>query len=217
MYNLTTTFIAFFKIAAVLAVVTVLQGCAISHLTSGFGSGIFGKKSAKGENRNYISSVSQQNLLAAAKSDIGQGGDVHLNATGCPQFSAWPNNRHLTIYEPGKSGDGLSIIYRGEITKTARECKISPGLVGVKYGFAGRVLLGPKGKSGTVKLPILVYVTDRDRNKIHTDRLTVNVEVSKDNPIGYFSTVKVVKFPIQAGVRPLDYKIFVAFEQPATL
>ena len=58
----------------------------------------------------------------------------------------------MTIYEPGRVGDGLAVMHRGEISKTARECQIEPGRITVKYGFSGRVLLGPKGKSGRVTL-----------------------------------------------------------------
>ena len=72
----------------------------------------------------------------------------------------------MTIYEPGKVGDGLAVMHRGEITKTARECQIEPGRITVKYGFSGRVLLGPKGKSGRVTLPLNVFVTDAKREKI---------------------------------------------------
>ena len=63
-------------------------------------------------------------------------------AHGCPKVVMWPRDNNLTIYETGRAGDGLAIIHRGEITKTARECQIEPGRVTVRYGFSGRVLLG---------------------------------------------------------------------------
>ena len=37
--------------------------------------------------------------------------------------------------------------------------------------------------------------------KIATDKATVDVAVSLDKPIGYFSTVKTITFPIPEGAR----------------
>ena len=100
----------------------------------------------------------------------------------------------MTIYEQGKVGDGLAVMHRGEITKTARECQIEPGRITVKYGFSGRVLLGPKGRPGRVTLPLNVFVTDAKREKVVTDKVTVDVDVALDKPIGYFSFVRTVTF-----------------------
>ena len=38
----------------------------------------------------------------------------------------------------------------------------------MKYGFAGRVLLGPKGRPGPITLPLKVHVTDKSRNRVAT-------------------------------------------------
>src|SRR5439155_22358042 len=103
--------------------------------------------------------VREEQLLAAAKIATGTtasiGGEV---AHGCPRFHVWSREGYVTIYEQGRVGDGLAVMHRGEITKTARECHIEPGQVSVKYGFSGRVLLGPKGSSGWVSLPVNVFV-----------------------------------------------------------
>jgi len=187
-----------------------LTGCGISSLTSGLGGGVFKSKAKKTE----VQSVTAESMLSAAKGENAgiSGGSI---AGGCPRFVVWPRDEALTIYEPGKSGDGLAIMHRGEITKTARECHIEPGRVTVKYGFSGRVLLGPRGKSGTVRLPLNVFVTDAKREKIKTASMSVDVPVAVEKPIGYFSTVRTVTFDIQPGNRPADYRLFVGFDRKA--
>src|SRR6516164_9037701 len=45
----------------------------------------------------------------------------------------------------------------------------------VKYGLAGRVLLGPKGKPGTISLPAVMQVLDKAGNKVKSDPATVTV------------------------------------------
>ena len=59
-------------------------------------------------------------------------------------------------------------IHRGEITKMARECQLYSDRVVVKYGFAGRVLLGPKGAPGTVTLAVTIRVAGADQKTLAT-------------------------------------------------
>jgi hypothetical protein len=184
----------------------------MSSITSGLGSSIFGGSSTSSAEPK---GVSEEQLLAAAKAGDGSAmgivsGDV---SPGCPKFIVWPRDNHLTIYEPGRVGDGLAIVHRGEITKTARECLVEPGRVTVKYGFSGRVLLGPRGKSGSLTLPITVFVTDAKREKVAADRLKVDATLAVENPIGYFSAVRTLTFTVPEGSRPGEFEMFVGFER----
>ena len=187
-----------------------LAGCGLSSMTSGLGSGILGggavsAPAAKG--------VSEELLLHAAKSD----GEVVTGALGstpgCPQMLIWAREKHLTVYEGGRTGDGLSIIHQGEITKVARECEFAPGQVTIKFGFSGRVLMGPKGQPGIVQLPVSAFITDGNRERVQSDTIKVDVTMPPDTPIGYFSTVRTLTLKIQEGARPADYKLFVGFDK----
>ncbi len=153
--------------------------------------------------------------ISAAKQDVGGSAPVGEVAHGCPRLTISPHGGHLTIYENGRAGDGLAIMHRGEITKTARECQIEPGRVTVRYGFSGRVLLGSRGHAGTVRLPINVSVTDAKRAKITGDTVSVDAAVAVDNPIAYFSTVRTITFDIPEGTRPGEFEVFVGFDQNA--
>ena len=138
---------------------------------------------------------------------------IRDRAYGCPRFQVWSRDGYVTVYEPGKVGDGLAVMHRGEITKVARECQVEPGRVTVKYGFSGRVLLGQKGRTGRVTLPVNVFVTDAKRQKINSSSMRVTVDVAVDNPIGYFSVVRSVTFQIPEGSRPGEYEVYVAFDR----
>lgn len=172
---------------------------------------MFGGSSAKTE----TGAVSEEQLLSAAQigdSAPSTGGSMQV-AHGCPRFVPWPRDNFVTIYEQGRVGDGMAIMHRGEITKTARECAIEPGRVTVKYGFSGRVLLGPRGKPGPITLPVSVFVTDQKRTRLTDDKMNVDVNVSVDNPIGYFSAVRTVTFDVPEGSRPGEYEVFVGFDR----
>jgi hypothetical protein len=201
--------------AAVLA--GTLGACSMSSLTSGIGGGWFGSQNKTGTNTE-VGSVSQEQLLAAAKTDTtpattASSGGAVLLAHGCPRFQVWTRDGYVMIYEQGRVGDGLAVMHRGEITKTARECQIESGRMTVKVGFSGRVLLGPKGKTGSVSLPLNVFVTDAKRERIVNEKVKVDVDVSVDKPIGYFSAVRSLSFPIPEGARPAEFEVYVGFDR----
>lgn len=191
------------------ALASVLGGCGLSSLTSGLSGGMFGG----GSKNTNVNSVTEEQLLSAAKADFG-GGTVGANvAHGCPRFVVWSPGNHSTAYLPGRDGDALAVMHRGEITKTARECQIEPGRVTVKYGFSGRVLLGPAGKTTRVTLPVKVFVHDANRQRLSSEDMSIAVDVSVENPIGYFSQVRTVTFAIPQGTRPGEFEVLVGFDR----
>jgi hypothetical protein len=195
--------------AGVVVMATAVTGCGMSSITSGIGGGMFGGGAAS---KSTERAVTHEQMLSAAKANapMSVGGDV---AGGCPRFSVWPRDHHVTIYEQGRVGDGLAVLHRGEITQTARECQIQGTRVTVKYGFSGRVLLGPKGHPGLVSLPVNIFVTDAKRARILNDHGMVDVTVTADKPVGYFSAVRTVSFDVPVGSRPGEFEVFVGFDQ----
>lgn len=199
------------RVCALLAAALLASGCGMSNLTSGLGGGMFGGSSKSTE----VTSVTKEDLLSAAKADF-QTASVPqpINvAHGCPRFMVWTRDDHVTVYEQGRVGDNLAVVHRGEITKTARECAVAPGRVSVKYGFSGRVLMGPKGHAGRITLPVQVFVMDAKRERIASEKMSIDVDLSLEKPIGYFSQVRTVTFNIPEGTRPGEYEVYVGFEQ----
>lgn len=180
-------------------------------MTSGIGNGMLGGGAAP---TSAPKGVNEDQLLHAAKSD-GEVVTGAIGAPGCPQMLIWAREKHLTVYEGGRTGDGLAIIHQGEITKVARECEFAPGQITIKYGFSGRVLMGPKGQPGIIQLPLTAFVTDGNRERVHGDSIKLDVSVPPETPISYFSTVRTIQFKIPEGSRPADYKLFVGFDKAA--
>lgn len=197
-------------LVAVAASALLLGGCGLGSLTSGIGGGMFG---GGGAAKPEAEKLSEEAMLTAAKADSAASGIGAEAAAGCPRFQPWSRDTAVTIYEAGRVGDGLAVMHKGEITKTARECNVTPGRVTVKYGFSGKVLLGPRGKSGTVSLPLTVFVTDAKRERIAMERLKIDVPVALDKPIGYFSTVREISFVVPEGSRAGEFEVFVGFDR----
>ena len=180
----------------------------MSQITSPF-------RSSDKKKPSWAPSVSEERLLEAAQTDTTGQIDMGAAALHCPRFTVAPQARILTIYASGRVGDGLGIRHRGEITKTARECKSFTDRVEIKYGFAGRVLLGPRGRPGPITLPATVQVTDRTRNVVSSQQVRLSVTINPGNPIGFFSIVREISIPLPAGTPPSDYRLFVAFDRNA--
>ena len=157
--------------------------------------------------------VSEAAMLSAAKSSEGVQLADAAGARSCPQFTTWPLSQVMTVYEQGREGDALAVVHRGEITQTARECQIEGGRVAIKYGFSGRILLGPKGVAGHVGLPVNIVLTDSAKQTVLGDALRVEVDITPDQPIGYFSSVRTITFDVPEGGRVADYKLYVAFDK----
>jgi len=183
----------------------------MSQITSSLGSGVF---SSKKPDSGWTPIVTEESMLAAARTNSPGPVDLAV-ANGCPAFEVQTGDRYVTYYDEGRIGDSLAVTHRGEITKTARECQAYGSEIIVKYGFAGRVLLGPKGKPGTLSLPATIEVTDRARNKLRTEKVSVVVSISKEHPLSYFSFVRDIAVPIRPGTQPQDYTVTVAFDRTA--
>lgn len=197
-------------LVAACAMAATSAGCGLGSFTSGLGGGMLGGGSSASVPQSVA--VNEEQLLNAAKSELGTGSLSEV-AKNCPRLSVMQRDHSVTIYEPGRAGDGLAVMHRGELTKTARECTVEGSRVTVKYGFSGRVLLGPKGRSGNVVLPVVVQVTDAKRERLRQDSAKIETSVSVDKPIGYFSAVRTVTFDIPEGSRPGEFDIMVGFDR----
>lgn len=173
----------------------------------------FGTTEATGYASERLPETLPESQVAAAPvTDAATAISADGKSLNCPQVVAWPNERLRTLYQSGHDGDQMYVINRAEITKLSRECRVVGGQVVVKYGFAGRVLLGPKGKPGRVSMPVTVRAAGPSKQTLATDKMKVSATVPAGNPVGYFSMVRQMSLPVQYGTRLEDYKIFVALK-----
>ena len=94
------------------------------------------------------------------------------------------------VYSSGHDGDPAYLVVQGSITKTARECAFSGQTgVSIKYGVAGRVLLGPKGSPGTFTLPVRAAFVRPGGEAVQSDLVRVSVTVPAGESRADFSHV----------------------------
>ncbi|RYE83022.1 MAG: hypothetical protein EOP19_14855 [Hyphomicrobiales bacterium] len=111
-------------------------------------------------------------------------------ATECPEIKVRPGSEALYYYGKGKVGDPRSLNYQAVIEKQSRNCVVSNGLITVKMGVVGRLLLGPAGNQEKVDLP-LRFAVERDDVAVFSERYDIPVSITPPNQSEEF--VKVVE------------------------
>ncbi len=187
----------------------LIGGCGMSQMPSLGEGGLFssGKKAA-----SWTPIITEDSMIAAARTNS-DGPLDSAASSGCPQLQVEGGQRSITLYEDNRIGKAAAVVHQSEITKTARECQVSDGVAQIKYGVAGRLVLGPKGKPGTVTLPMTMQVFDKAKIPLKSEPFTVTVTVTKENRISYFAVVRDVVIPVKEGVMPQDYSIVIAFDK----
>jgi hypothetical protein len=198
---------ALFTITGLIGLAAALGGCGMSMPSLG-GSSLL---SGKGQEA-WTPIITEESMMTAARTNSDGAIDMAA-ANGCPVIQVEAGQRDITVYDGNRVGNSKAVIHRSEITKTARECKFADGAVRVKYGIAGRVVLGPKGKPGSVDLPATMQVLDKAKGRLTSEPFTLNVVITRENPISYFAVVRDVTILVRDGTQPSDYSISIAFEK----
>lgn len=111
-------------------------------------------------------------------------------ATECPPIKVRPGMEALFYYGNGKVGNPNDLQYQAVIEKQSRNCVVSNGLITVKMGLVGRLLLGPKGNQTNVNVPIR-FAVERDNVPMFSERYEIPVTITPPNQSEEF--VKVVE------------------------
>lgn len=111
-------------------------------------------------------------------------------ATECPPIKVRLGGEALFYYGKGKVGDARSLNYQAVIEKQSRNCVVSNGLITVKMGIVGRLLLGPAGNQTDVSVPVR-FAVERDEVPLFSERYEIPVTITPPNQSEEF--VKVVE------------------------
>jgi len=111
-------------------------------------------------------------------------------ATECPPIKVRPGAEALYYYGKGQVGNPRDLQYQAVIDKQSRNCVVSNGLITVKMGVVGRLMLGPAGNQTSVNLP-LRFAVERDDVAVYSERYDIPVAITPPNQSEEF--VKVVE------------------------
>jgi hypothetical protein len=162
------------RFGALAAAVLALTGCSMGNM---FGS-------AGPASTMQTANPTAQELSAAATAAL------PAIATECPPIKVRPGGEALFYYGKGKVGDPHSLNYQAVLDKQSRNCVASNGLITVKMGVVGRVLLGPAGSQANVDVPIR-FAVERDGVPMYSEKYDIPTQINPSTQSGEF--VKVVE------------------------
>lgn len=78
----------------------------------------------------------------------------------CPKVALRQDTAFYRTYEGNAQGDPSKVIYQAAITDVTRSCSYGPGTIQMNVALAGRIVPGPSGSTGTIRMPIHIMVVE---------------------------------------------------------
>jgi hypothetical protein len=149
----------------------------------------------------------------AAQVAQGQANALPAIATECPPIKVRPGAEALYFYGNGHPGNPQDLHYQVDFERQTRNCVVSNGLITVKMGVVGRVLLGPSGKETSVNVPI-AFSVERNGTAVFSDKYSIPVAINPPAQTAEFvKVVDNVAIPYLGGE---DIVIWVGFDSGKT-
>lgn len=126
----------------------------------------------------------------AAELQTGTNNALPAIATECPPIKVKAGSEALFYYGKGKVGNPKDLNYQAIMDKQSRNCVVSNGLITVKMGMVGRLLLGPAGNQTNVNVPVR-FTVERDGVALFSEKYEIPVTITPPNQSEEF--VKVVE------------------------
>ena len=95
----------------------------------------------------------------------------------CPRVTLREGTASFNSYAKGGQDDPAKLAYQASISDVTRSCTHASGLLTMNVAVAGRVVPGPAGVSGTVKMPIRIAVVQGDKvlySKLHVHQVAMS-------------------------------------------
>lgn len=110
----------------------------------------------------------------------------------CPKTVLRAGTETLRLYPEGVTEEDddaeLKLRFQANILEVARECNYSGDILGMRVGFAGRVINGPTGDSGAMELPVRIAVT-RGEEVLYSQLHTIPVTIHPGSTVATFRFV----------------------------
>jgi hypothetical protein len=139
----------------------------------------------------------------------------------CPDVTVRPGAATLVLDRKGAAGSestAMDLRYQGTLVKFARECKAAAGVMTMKIGIEGRVIVGPAGGPGQVDVPVRFAVVQEGASpKTVLSKLArIPVTVGSDPTVDFTHVDPDVAFPLPRPLTALDqYVVYVGFDPTA--
>lgn len=169
------------SLAAASALAVLLAGCSMGSMFGG------------NDDASYANISASQSEVAQAAS-----GALPAIATECPPIRIREGAEFYRSYAGNRASDPRALRYQGVLDRVSRNCVVSNGLITVRMGAAGRVIMGPSGSEGNVSIPVR-FAVQRDGLAVFSQRYDLSVPVASGSANEFAHTVENVAIPYVGG------------------
>jgi hypothetical protein len=134
----------------------------------------------------------------------------------CPGVDIRGGTSTLNISAKGSEATAGDLKYQLSLGQTARECRVQNGVLTLKVGVQGRVIVGPMGAPGQIEAPIRYAVVREgpEPRPIVTRFKRVPVIVPPEQSNNQFMDVEeTMSFPLPSHAELDAYVIYVGFDE----
>lgn len=137
----------------------------------------------------------------------------------CPNVAVRQGAATLAITQPGADAGPMTTRYQASLGQMARECAALGGMMTMKVGVEGRVLVGPVGGPGQVDIPLRMAVVQEGPapktvvSKFY--KLAVAIPPGQSG-VPFVHVEQDLSFPMPRGSDLDSYVVYVGFD-PASL
>lgn len=135
----------------------------------------------------------------------------------CPQIEILQGAESYRVYGTPNSNDPFDIRYQANIADTARECSLLGVEAAIRIGVTGRLIVGPKGAPGSVRLPLRIAVLDDKGTPVYSRIHPITVAIPAGQQHADFPHIEDgVVVPIPAN-RFIGWKIVIGYDPKGAL
>ncbi len=125
----------------------------------------------------------------------------------------------VAFFQTGDSNNTMTLRYQGTIGQMARQCSVAGGIMRIKLGVQGRIILGPAGTAGALDIPMRYAVVKEgpEPRTLATAGFHIPVVVPSDVPSVAFTHVdESIAFPLPSADDLDDTVVYVGFDPLAS-
>ena len=132
----------------------------------------------------------------------------------CPIAELREGTQTQRVYDESRQGDPQGVLYQGTISRVARECIYgSDGSVSVRFGVAGRVVLGPLGLPGQRTVSIRAVLFNTETGPVWSELFPVTVDLGPGRQSQAFTFVQQTPATLIPPGETSKYRVIIGFDE----
>jgi|SRR5271165_3107826 len=134
----------------------------------------------------------------------------------CPGMDIRPGASTLNIAVKPNQATAGDVRYQLSFGQTARECRVHDGIMSIKVGVEGRILLGPFGTPGSVDVPLRYAVVREgpEPKLIVTKFKRIRATIApRKTHVKFLDIEGGLNFPLPSSAELAAYVVYVGFDE----